>query len=445
MTADNTSSRSESQTKSTGGEGGWSGSGSPVSRRRFLDVAQATGAAVTLGALAGCAGGDGGDGSGGGDGSDGGGTPSGGQTTTAQTSRKMEEVKFSFVPSTATAPIWLAQEFGYFEERGITITGTTSISGSKETAQLGTGQLDHSVGAVGASTFNAIANDVSIKFSCDEASATPGLPIGNRYYIRDGLWQDGMTFEDVETPVTIATNAPASVGEYMLARTIAIHDNLSWDSVKVELLPFPQMISAMGSESIDIAQQIDPLGPVMEQKLNAHFLEYSNRPTPDQQVAGIIVGGPFLEKRPEVARKWHEAYILGIRDLYELGGYAGEEVAPVVAKALDRDESSIVRAIPYLPNKNGKLQEDNVVAQQEYLACQGYVEKPVSREEMFANDVREAALDEIGRVPEEEERVGQDVMDSMMERSPISWPRVEHKEPNEFLTDEICGHPLSTN
>lgn len=435
----------EDGTRSTGKDGRdhvrrttLSDGGSRVNRRRFLSAAGASGA---LAVFAGCIGGDddggddGGDGSDGGDGGDGGSTP-------LDRPGDLEEVRMSFVPSSATAPIWIAEDRGYFEERGIELVPDTSVSGAQATAQLATGQLDIAVGAVGASTFNAIADDVPIKLSADEASSTPGLPVGNRYYIHPDLYEDGMTLEDVEPPVTFALNVTAAVSEYMLARAIAAVDNLSWDNVEVETLPFPQMISAMESGAIDIAQQIDPLGPLMAREIGAEFIDYSNWPAPEVFVAGIIVGGPFQNQRRDVARKWHEAYILGIREYHELRGLGNEEVATLTADALDNPVESTRTSIPYLHNKNGRVPIDDVMTHQQFLACQGYVEAQVPEEDVFAIDLLEEALDEIGRVPEDEERVDVSGFEEYRDASPADWPETRgHPDLAEFPTDDVCGNP----
>lgn len=417
-----------------------------VTRRRFLAIAETLGASAALGTLAGCTGG-------------GGGTPTatatkteqsmtttGKQSTPTNTTKpaKLETVKLAYVPAGASAPIWVADHFGIFEEKGIKIEATTSVSGSKATAQLATGQLDMVSGAIGASTFNAIANDIPIKLSADLASSTPGLPVGNRYWISKDLYQDGMTMDDVQGPVTLGENAPASVGEYELARTLSIHDNLSWDDVEVKFMPFPQMISGMASGAIDIAHQIDPLGPIMEAKLGAKFLEYSNRPTPQLQIAGLIVGGPFQDQRPDVAQKFHEAYILGIRKYYEMGGPENDTIAQVVADQLGNPVSSIKLSVPYFHNKNGLLWEDNIMDQQDYMACQGYIDTKVSKGDIFATDLMNAALDEVGAVPKSEERVGVDVFNEWKANSPRDWiPLSGHKEPATFPNDKVCGHPLT--
>ena len=421
-----------------------------VTRRRFLAIAEALGGTAALGTLAGCTGGSGG----------GGGSPTATQTkteasktatqtkSTPTTSKpaNLETVKLAYVPAGASAPIWVADHFGIFADKGIKIKATTSVSGSKATAQLATGQLDIVSGAIGASTFNALANDIPIELSADLASSTPGLPIGNRYWIKKELYTDGMTMDDIKGPVTVGENAPASVGEYELARTLSIHDNLSWDDVNVKFMPFPQMISGMASGAIDIAHQIDPLGPIMGQKLGAKFLEYSNRPTPQLQVAGLIVGGPFKNQRPDIAQKFHEAYILGIRKYYEMGGPENDTIAKVVADQLGNPVSSIKTSIPYFHNKNGLLWEDNIMDQQDYMACQGYIKTKVAKKDIFANDLMNAALDVVGAVPKSEERVGKKVFDEWKSNSPnpSDWPPLASQRlPAKFPNDKVCGHPLT--
>lgn len=401
-----------------------------VNRRKFLTLVQGVGGATALTALSGCldGDGDGGDGADGGDGGD-------GQATTVQgdpSPGDPEVVTITTVPANATLYIYIAQERGYFAERNIQVELVQIASASDATAQMATGQLDGAGGATGASTMNAIAEGVGIKSVVDRTRHLPDRGSALQFLVREEEYTDGMTIADT-AGLTWCTNAKPSVGGHHVSRALNAH-GLTYDDIAgLEILPFPQMVSALDSGAVDVAQVVDPLASVARAQAGAKHLEYCSQTSPDSQVAHLQFGEPFINQRRDVAVGVIEGYILGMRDFFEEGPFT-DQMIDIWTTYTDQEAASLLNGMPPSANLNGRVNGDSFVRQQEFWVCQGYQQEVVPPEEIIDNELREEALDNIGRV--DEDFVPVETFNQWLEESEGSFaPMGDVTEPD---TDE-CG------
>ena len=371
----------------------------PLNRRKFLGLAHGFGGAAALSALAGCSGGDGGDGG------DGGSTTTasgdGGSTTTPEETQQdrqtpageLEVVKISTVPVSSTLPIYVAQEEGFFEERGIKTELTATVSGSKATAQLATGQLDGTGGATGASTLNAIAQGIGIQAVTDRLHILPDRQSALEFLAADGVYEEGMTLADMGG-MTWATNTTASVGHYHIGRALQAH-GLTFDDIEFTTLPFPQMVSALQSGSVDMVQEVGALASVARNNANAHHLEWTTATTPECQVAMYQFGEPFINQRPETAVRWIEGYLLGVRKMYEYGPFS-QEVIDIWTEYADSSPAALKGGIPPWAHANGGIAAEDLERQQDFFSCMGQMESKVNMDDFVNTELLDEALSTIG-------------------------------------------------
>src|SRR5215216_3092625 len=70
----------------------------------------------------------------------------------------------------SNAPIYVAQEKGYYQEQGLEIEFSRMQGGGEMIAPLASGQVDAAIGAPSAGLFNAIARDVPLRIVADKGS-----------------------------------------------------------------------------------------------------------------------------------------------------------------------------------------------------------------------------------------------------------------------------------
>lgn len=349
-----------------------------------------------------------------------------------------DTVTFGTLPIAAVAEVFIAMDRGFFADRSIDIEIERITGASQAVPELASGELDAASGSIGAGVFNSIAQGVPVRAVADQTQYWDNQPSGNRFWIREELYEEGMSFADLPEDPTVAINGVATSMDYLLGRLLQLND-MSFDDVTVTEMPFPDMISAMGSGEIDACTIPDPLGLQVAQEAGAGQLLYGSQLAPRMQIATYFFGEPFMEDRPDVARRWLEAYLLGVREYYDLGGFPNEEVAEIISDQIDVPVPAIRSSIPSLVHKNGRMNVDSLLQQQEYHACRGYLDDTVDAEEIADESLLDAALEEVGHLDGSEATPSVETIHEWSEAAPAPYPPVgEMTPPDGFPSERIC-------
>ena len=391
----------------------------PVNRRKFVALASGFGGASALTSLTGCLGQEN---TGGGSG---GTTKTPEQTQAGKSTPKGEPevVRIASVPVSASLPLYIAKE-NFLPQRNIELKLNRAVSGSKVTAQLASGQLEGSAGATGASVMNAINKGIGIKSVCDRTRFIPDRQSTLAFLARKEVYKDGFDLSDAGG-LTWATNATSSVGHYHVARALEAH-GLSWNDIEFKTLPFPQMVSALSSGAVDITQEVGALVQVAKSKAGAKHVEWTVETSPETQVAHIQLGGPFINQRRNTAVKFIEAYIEATRWMYEQGPFS-DKMVKIWKKYTDSSADALLGGVPPWASKNGKVNGDSFVRQQEFWKCMGFQDSIVSKGDLIANDLRKEAVSNIGAA--EQEFVPLDTWKEWQKQSPAEFPAKGENNP----------------
>ncbi|MFW6017892.1 MAG: ABC transporter substrate-binding protein [Halapricum sp.] len=379
-------------------------------RRRFLAAASAT---ATAG-IAGC---------------------NGLLGSSSESNTDPDTVTFGTLTIPAVSEILVARDRGYFEERDIELEIERIQSAPQATPRLASGDLDTATGSVGASLFNSVAQGVEINVVADQTQYWRGQPSSNKVLIRPEAYTEGMTLSDVSEDFTIALHGQGNVDAYIWARLLQRND-MTWDDVQTTEILYTNMTSAMSAGEIDAAAIPDPLGLGMIDETGAERLLYASEVAPRMQIGVYLFGEPFMEDRPEVARRWLEAYLLGVRKFYELGGFPSEEVASIVSEEFDLPTDLIQMSIPSLPHKDGRVNRESIMSQQAYHHCRGEVEEQAEESAIVDESLLEDALEEVGRLDDPEPSV--ETVNEWGQNSPVPYSEIEVDEPEGFPSDSLC-------
>ena len=345
-------------------------------------------------------------------------------------------VSFGTLKIPAVAEVLVAKDRGYFEERDIELKVKRIQSAQKATPRLAQGELDTATGAVGAGLYNAIAQGVNINVVADQTQYWRGQPSSNKVLIRPEKYTEGMTLSDVSDDFTIALHGKGNVDACIWARLLQRND-MTWDDVRTKEILYTNMTSAMSAGEIDAAAIPDPLALGMSNETGAKRLLYASKVAPRIQIGVYLFGEPFMEKHPEVARRWLEAYLQGVRKYYELGGFPSEEVASIISEEHGLPKNLIKMSIPSLPHKNGHLNRESIINQQAYHHCRGTVEERADESAIVDESLLEDALDEVGRVDDPKPSV--ETINEWGQKSPKPYSELETINPPEgFPADSIC-------
>ncbi|MFW6376812.1 MAG: ABC transporter substrate-binding protein [archaeon] len=348
-----------------------------------------------------------------------------------------DAVTFGTLTIPAVAEVLIARERGFFEDRNIDLEIERIQSAPKATPKLANGELDVATGSIGASVFNSAAEDVDVRIVADQTRYWRGQPSANRIWGREEAIEEASLYA-IPEGLTIALHGRGNVDSYIWGRILQLND-LTWDDVEVTEILYNNMPVAMEEGEIDACAIPDPLGLELASQTGATQLGYASQVAPDMQIGVYLFGGPFATDRPEVARRWLEAYLEGVREYYDMGGFPDEEVAAIVNEAFELPTEAIRSSVPSLPQKNGRVNVDSVETQQAYHACRGTVETTVDVGEVIDESFLDDALEEVGRLDDADATPSVETILAWGETAPAPYPEVgEIRTPEGFPDDALC-------
>jgi NitT/TauT family transport system substrate-binding protein len=288
-------------------------------------------------------------------------------------------LKVSIIPIADVAPLFAAMKQGYFQQQGLEVDTAPTAGGAVGIPGLLAGAYDIVFTNV-VSTVQARAQGLPIKI------IAPASAVG------DGLQGEGGAAILVRKGEGIGTGADL-VGKSLAVNT---QKNIIWlyarawvqkaggdpDKVTYREVPFPQMIDALRSKSVDAVFGVDPFytiakgDPALE-SIGSPYLSVQ----PGLAVAQYVATEEFLAKNPDTIKRFNTALQSGIewvsknlnsKEAHELlSSYTKinpgllAKMAPMVDPPRKVDAASIVKTIALMKSHNllaGEVSVDVLLA-----------------------------------------------------------------------------------
>lgn len=299
------------------------------------------------------------------------------------------------------APIWIADEKGYFREHGIKIEISKFTSSETMMPLLSTGQLDIGAGAPGASLYNAVIRGVDVRAVADAATDPPGYG-WSKLLVRSDLVKSGKfrSIKDLKG-MTVAGAARASSSAAQMARLV-VKAGIKYDDVKRTVIPYPQHTAAFQNGAIEAALTIEPFATQAVEHGAATFVMGNDEFYPNQEVSCVLCSAAFIKKRRDVIVRYLRGFLLGVR-FYEDGlqngkiaGRTSDEIVRIIGAHTGADQALIRRTTPVSIDPNGRL---NVASMREDLAFykgQGFIEGAIATDQVIDTSLSSEAVKTIG-------------------------------------------------
>lgn len=245
----------------------------------------------------------------GGDDGDGGESAGNGGSTSGEL--ETTELTVGALPIADYAALYWAQDHGFFEDEGLTVTLEPVQGGPIAAQQVASGQLDVSFSNT-ISTSIATQNGLPIRTLVLTSALGPG---GLSVYVKpDSPIQD---LEDLDG-VTIGINAQNNIGDVTLRNLL---DEEGLDDVEPTFVevPFPEMLSGVQAGSIDVGYSPEPFSSAA---LGAGMREIVDLADPEGPNAGLAVSNfiasdSFIEENPNTAAAFARAVYAAGADILE--------------------------------------------------------------------------------------------------------------------------------
>lgn len=221
------------------------------------------------------------------------------------------KVVMGYVPASIFAPVFVANEKGYFAEQGLDVDLQPLPGGSDMVVLTATGKFDAGIGGIGPAYWNGANQGLPLKIIAP--GHAEGSPVATPLMISKKNCDSGKikSVKDLKGK-KVSVNARGAT-EYWLDQALRT-GGLTIKDIDLQTLPFPDAVTALNSGAIDAAMVGEPLATKAEQNGIAVRL-LANFPVQNIQPTMIFANDTFLQKHPDAAVGLVAGYLKAARDL----------------------------------------------------------------------------------------------------------------------------------
>jgi NitT/TauT family transport system substrate-binding protein len=313
-----------------------------------------------------------------------------------------DKVVVGMINSMSDAPFFLAIDNGYFKDEGIDAQLELSPSLANQVAPLSIGELDVASGAISAGVYNAVDRGIPIKIVADKGRNAPQYGF-NAIMVRKDLYDSGK----VKSLADLKGGTIAMIGvgssDLSVMNEAMKSVGLTYDDIKVTQLALPNHLVAMKNKAMEWTLTPDPFATKMVEEGVAVKLATVDRFYPNAQQTVLIYGSRFIKDRPDVAQRFMNAYVRGIRAYVDgltdgriAGPNADQVIASLIKHGREKDAALLRKIVPVWIDPNGQLYVASVEKDFQFLAAKGFIKGPVTPAELIDNTFVAAANKKLG-------------------------------------------------
>lgn len=301
-------------------------------------------------------------------------------------------LKVVLLPYLTFAPLFIAEEEGYFAEQRLQIEFVKMERSSQAIPALAQGELDVVGGTTSFSILNAIARGAEIRFVADKGYVAPTSCAYNGLMARRALVEAG----ELDSPAQlqsrrIAVN-PASYSGYYAAKLLNTV-NLTLEDVEVMDISNPVKLEAFEKGTIDVAYASEPWVTRVLEAGHAVLWMPAGQVSPDFQLGFILYGPTLLEENLDAGRRFIVAYLKAVRQ-YNQG--KTERNLEILAEYTGLDEELLKQTCWPSLRDDGQINVQSVLDFQAWAVEKGYLDTVVREEQFWDSSFVEYADEVLG-------------------------------------------------
>jgi NitT/TauT family transport system substrate-binding protein len=295
------------------------------------------------------------------------------------------------------APLFLADDRGYFWDVGLEIGLEEFQGGAAMIAPLSAGQIDVGGGVLSTGLYNAIARGVPLRAVADRARENGTAALVMRKALADNGRVHGPA--DIRG-LRLALPADCIETEVTLMRYLDRY-GITQQDMEMSLLPFADMPAAIANGSIDLGTPPEPFATRIEQSGSGVILHrLGSEIEPYRQLAVIFYAPGFAEERDRATR-FMVAYLRGVRDYHDafFGSHARRDavIRLMVEKTTVKQPDLYDHMAMPLIDPNGEINVQSMMEDQDYYLAKGCQSQPIDVARSVDSSFAEAAVARLGR------------------------------------------------
>jgi NitT/TauT family transport system substrate-binding protein len=226
-----------------------------------------------------------------------------------------DKVKVGVFPINSSLPYFIALELGYFKEMNIEPQTSMLMGGPANVAALITNQIEVSAVLVTLEGLNADVKKpgVAMYISMNSQNATYRM---EQFVVREGLADKVKRLADFKALKLMSAPGPANLNT---AKGILAKVGLKEGDYTIDSLDMGQHVNAMKAGTFDGGYTLEPSATIMRNMGIARTVEAGviaryilGSPAADAFAAGCAFTTDFINKRPNVAKRFAQAWAKAI-------------------------------------------------------------------------------------------------------------------------------------
>ncbi len=286
------------------------------------------------------------------------------------------------------APLFIAEEEGYFTKYGIQIEYVTTKKAADSIAMLSSGKIDIYAGTLNAGLINAIQVDDNIKVVADRGHTEPGTCTYQAIVVRKDLYDSGQVTAPEDLNGLTFSASTAGPAAFLLSSYIS-QGGLTFEDLDIIDLPTASEMDGFDTGSLDGSIAPDPDLTRLLRTGDVSILATAEDVLGTFQSGIIAFNNQLLEKTPDVGVRFMAAYLEGVRQ-YNLG--KTDRNIEIIAAATG-ETAEDVKEFCWVPvSENGTINFPSVDKFQQWSIEQDQLAEAVSEEQFWDSSVVESAI-----------------------------------------------------
>jgi len=317
-------------------------------------------------------------------------SPPAGQPPSGASDPAPEPLAFSTTPATLKvgtlaltlfAPIFIAQERGYFQELGLRVEEEPFSNATEMRPALVSGQIHVAGGGLSVGTMNALSREVDVKVVADMESARNARESADALVVRKELWDRGT----IRHPKDIEGHeiyAPGGIGSgiHIALLRWAEREQIDPSRLTMTQMGTTEIRLALANGAVDVGHLSEPNVAAAVEAGQAEVLAWIGEMYPGQNQLVLLYNVKAIEQAGDRAgERFMVAYLRAARDYVDafFQGKGTESVIDVLVKnTLIKDRDIYSRAHMHWVDPNGRVNMADLASDVQLLVRAGVVQEP---------------------------------------------------------------------
>ncbi len=281
-----------------------------------------------------------------------------------------DHIKVSVLSFLSYAPLFIAQEEGFFAAQNLEVEFVNIESTQENTTALLSGQIDVMVGFVTVGLLNAMGQDVNMRIVANKGYLEPDGCTSTALLARTSIVTDGelnLSAEQLKTAV--ALYGQGSIHEYFFDTMLSPLGFNTSENKSVQL-PFNELGTAMQSASLDFAMIAEPWVTRIVNSGEAVILKDYKNDFPDAEYSTLVFGPSLLDQNTDAGNRFMVAYLQAVKQ-YQAG--PTDRNIAIVNQYTKLDPAELKTLCWQPMRSDGMINTQTIVDFQNWAVAKGYL------------------------------------------------------------------------